>query len=124
MLRYCATILLFVAFTAQTFQRTFMVMDYYANTGAFAKNCENKFRPKMHCNGQCVLMKKLKEQESRDQQNPERKQENKNEVISSRSFFATLSLSGFKTIFTTYPNASEGRVLSMPRTFFHPPGAC
>lgn len=124
MLRYCATILLLIAFTLQTFERTWMVIDYYANTGAFAKNCENKFKPGLHCNGQCVLMKKLKEQESKDEQNPERRPESKSDVIYSHSFFATLSPTGFKVISTSYPPAFEGTTRCMPRTFFHPPNLC
>lgn len=30
----------------------------------------------MHCNGQCILMKKFQQHENKDQQAPERKQEN------------------------------------------------
>ncbi len=44
----------------------------------------------MHCNGKCQMMKKLQQQEKSDQGNPERKMENKIEVISAKSFFATL----------------------------------
>jgi hypothetical protein len=35
------------------------------------------------------MMKKLREEERKDQHNPERKVENKNEVASSKSFFAS-----------------------------------
>ena len=75
MFRKLATILLLVAFATQTFERAFLLLDYYTNTGSFAKNCENKLRPQLHCNGQCVLMKKLKEQENKEGQTPERKSE-------------------------------------------------
>jgi hypothetical protein len=44
----------------------------------------------LHCNGKCQLAKKLKQQEKKEQQNPELKLENKNEIFSSRSFFSLL----------------------------------
>ncbi|KEQ28253.1 hypothetical protein N180_01060 [Pedobacter antarcticus 4BY] len=36
-----------------------MLADYYINTAKYANNCENKSRPKMHCQGKCQMMKKL-----------------------------------------------------------------
>ena len=50
---------LLLAFVAQTFKGPFILVDYYANTAAFAKNCINKAIAKMHCNGKCQLMKQL-----------------------------------------------------------------
>ena len=49
-LKYTGFILL-LAFVAQTFSKTFIVAGYYANTAAYAKNCENKAKTKMNCNG-------------------------------------------------------------------------
>jgi hypothetical protein len=121
MFRYFTAILLFIAFGTQTFQRAFMVLDYYANTGSFAKKCENRFRPQMHCNGQCLLMKKLKEQENKEKQNPERKQENKNEVIFSGSAFASLNIFSVEKTSTAYPAGEVACTINMPRAFFHPP---
>lgn len=121
MLRNIATIILLTAFAAQTFQRGFMVLDYYANTEAFAKNCENKARPQMHCNGQCLLMKKIQEEEKKDQQRPERKMENKFEVVSSRSYFATTPIQDLG-IPITYPDCFAARQLpGYAGSIFHPP---
>jgi len=53
-----ATILL-LAFVSQTFAGPFIMLDYFVNTAAYAKNCINKARPKMHCNGKCQAMKKI-----------------------------------------------------------------
>jgi hypothetical protein len=80
------------AFAVQSFQKAVIVLDYYANTASFAKNCENKARPTLHCKGKCQMMKKLKEEEKKDQQNPERKTENKDQVVSSKSYFVFLTL--------------------------------
>lgn len=80
MFKQIAVILLLAAFAAQTFNRAVIVFNYYTNTASFAKNCENKNRPMLHCNGHCQLMKKLKQEENKDKQNPERRNENKDEV--------------------------------------------
>jgi hypothetical protein len=107
----------------QTFNRTIIMLDYTANTQAYAKNCENKARPKMHCNGKCQMMKKLQQEEKKDQQNPDRKMENKNEItLSSKSFFNTPSFVTTQ-ITLTYAVLSCGKELKMPRSIFHPPGA-
>jgi len=87
-----ASIILLFAFATQTFSQGLIVLNYYVNTAAFAKNCENKVRPSMHCNGKCQMTKELKKEEQKNDQNTERKLTNKTDVISSKSFFACLSL--------------------------------
>ncbi|MFT3979304.1 MAG: hypothetical protein QM687_02465 [Ferruginibacter sp.] len=121
MTRQITALMLLLAFALQTFNKAFIMVDYYANTGAYAKNCENKAKPKLHCNGKCQMMKKLKEEEKKEQQNPERKAENKNEIVlSSRSFFPVLSPANniVSPVFTGYTTARETK---MPRNIFHPP---
>lgn len=81
MLKQVTASILLLAFMAGSFCRAVIVMDYYANTSVYAKNCENKARPKMHCNGKCQMMKKLQQQEKQDQGNPERKFDTKYEVF-------------------------------------------
>jgi len=121
MLRFLATSLLLVAFMTQTFQSSFIVFSYYTNTMAFSKNCENKSRPTLNCNGKCQLQKKIKEEEKKDQQNPERKQENKQEVISSKSHFP--SLAPYSTSYITPQNSCpvSTKLASHSGTIFHPP---
>lgn len=87
MYRQITAIVLLFAFMTQAFNGGLVLVNYYTNTAAFAKNCENKARPKMHCNGKCQVMKKLQQEEKQDQQNAERKSTNKVEVLSSKSFF-------------------------------------
>ncbi len=99
------------------------MLDYIANTKAYAKNCENKAKPKMHCNGHCQMMKKLKEQEKNDAQVPERKYENKIEVLSSKSFF--YSLEAGVTIIVSKAICFEKRypLKDISYDYFHPPQA-
>jgi hypothetical protein len=124
LLKQITACIFLLAFAWQTFSKAFMVVDYFANTAAFAKNCENKKRPQLHCNGQCQLMKKLQKEEKKDQQNPERKAENKNEVISTKSYFATATnpeLIAQESI--THLLFSDNREIKISYSIFHPPSA-
>jgi hypothetical protein len=121
MFRQISAIFLLIAFAAQIFSKVVIVLDYYSNTVSYAKNCENKIKPALHCNGKCQMMKKLQEEEKKDQQNPERKIDNKNEVASSKSFFANGLFK--KPIIThsysVYFNTSFP--IGAPADIFHPP---
>lgn len=95
MFKQLATFLLLVAFVFQSFENGLVVVDYYLNTAVFAKNCENKAKPALHCNGKCQMMKKMQETEKRDQQLPERKSENKIEI-----FYCNTKYHNFENIFS------------------------
>ena len=83
--------IILLAFVSQMFSGQIIQLNYYLNPAAFAKNCENKARPMMHCNGKCQVMKKMLEEEKKDQQSQEGKSVNKNEVFSSKSFFGSIA---------------------------------
>lgn len=36
------------------------LVDYYLVMEVYLEQCINKHRPELHCNGQCILMQKLK----------------------------------------------------------------
>lgn len=113
--------MLLLAVSLQILNKAVIYIDYYANTAAYAKNCVNKALPLMKCNGKCQMMKKLKQEEKKDSQAPERKPVN-DQVISSRSFFATLDHFSIDSHPYYYSFQSDGLV-NMPRYHFHPPGA-
>ena len=121
MLRFVATLLVLAAFATQTFQRSFIVVSYYTNTSAFSKNCENKSRPKLNCKGKCQLQKLIKEEEKKDQQNQERKQENRPEVVSSKSFFPSLTACPLLYNTTHYLYPVVAKLTGHRSTIFHPP---
>ena len=79
----------------------------------------------MHCNGKCGMIKKLQQEEKKDQENPERKGENKNEIILyTKSFFASVPTQYLIVTKTKkLLPSSDGK--SIDRTFdiFHPPQA-
>jgi hypothetical protein len=115
--------ILLMAFGTQTFGNNLFLLEYQVNKARFAKNCVNKARPQMHCNGQCQLMKKLRQQQKKDEQNPERKLENRTEVLTFSSNFVTgvpVNYLHNNPVKTTYDPGSP-----VHRSFdiFHPPQA-
>jgi hypothetical protein len=122
-MRFIVTPILILLVMTQTFGHWFMVIGFKMNQDYIAKNlCENRFRPKMNCKGNCVLMKKLKEQEKKDQNQPATlKLETSTVIVSSRSFF-TVALDNFSINHSTdYFVSSEGKEIRRARSFFHPP---
>ncbi|HEU4575359.1 MAG TPA: hypothetical protein VFS36_10190 [Chitinophagaceae bacterium] len=113
--------ILFLAFAVESFHYNIIVVNFYLNQQSIASRyCINKSKPLLHCNGQCQLAKKLKQEEKKDRQNPDRKPDNKNEVISSRSFFATLSFTAPDRS-TEYYQLPEPRTVDRSLPVFHPP---
>ena len=119
--RIISAILLFV-FICQTFDKNFISLNFYANQNYIAHNfCENRNKPKMHCNGKCQLQKKINREASKDKQNPERRNEKSNEVISSKTFFATLNLPATISLKKQYFTALANAPVDQSLQFFHPP---
>jgi hypothetical protein len=123
MLRKITAILLLFAIMVQTFHKAIIVIDFYRNQDYIAKNlCENRFRPQLHCDGHCLLAKKLQAAEKKEQHNPESKLENKQEVVSSRSFYPVLVSSAAEPV-TPHFAVNNGKPVDIAEDFFHPPGA-
>ena len=119
-------LLLLITFVIQTFEGTFLVIDYYVNTGSFAKNCENKFKPQMHCNGKCVLMRKINDQKKNDQgPAPEMKYLAKMDLLSPKSSFSLDFGAAARNTSQHFVVSNSGSVIDHPSSIFHPPpGGC
>ncbi len=114
--------ILLLVFICQTFDKNFISLNFYVNQNYVAsKLCENRSKPDMHCNGKCQLQKKINNEAAKDKQNPERRNEKSNEVISSRTFFATLTLPLAISIKKNYLTAPAGTPVDQSSQFFHPP---
>lgn len=48
----------------------FPLIEYYAKMEVYLEKCANKKRPELHCNGQCILMQKLKGMNETSQDSP------------------------------------------------------
>ena len=115
------SILLFLSFALQTFKGSVVVLEYYTNTNAFSKNCINKAKPALHCNGKCQMLKKIQAQESKDQQVPERRIENKLELISSNAFLIGLHEHFFQLVESPIAEYRALLIKGANKDFFHPP---
>ena len=124
-MRFIATPILILLIMSQTFSHWFVVMNFRLNQEFIAKKlCENRFRPKMNCNGNCVLMKKLKQQEKEEQNNPVTvKLEFSNLIISSRTFFSNLDCSTSFIPKSYLPLFNTGKPVGRTVSIFHPPVA-
>ena len=114
---------LLLAFMASTFCQAVIVAGYYANVAAYAKNCVNKARLQMHCNGKCQMMKKLQQEEKQSQENAERRAENKNELLADKSFYQQLPLLSSTVTGTRFFTYTENCPRSLQTGIFHPPQA-
>lgn len=120
MKRQVRALIFFLPFVVSMFSGQLISLDYAVNTAAYAKNCENKTRPYLHCNGKCQLMKKIKEQKKKEQENTNNKPKCKTIVLSSKSFFCTLSdllVNHFAYSYLKNNNSTTDR----SRAIFHPP---
>ncbi len=76
----------------------------------------------LHCNGKCQAMKKMQEQEKKDQDMPDTRSDGKFEVLSSKSFFPSIDplLITISEIKLSSP-LCEGAVSGYNADFFQPP---
>ena len=54
------SILFVLLYTIAMIRPAFPLIEYYVKLEEYKAKCVNKARPQLHCNGQCVLMQKLK----------------------------------------------------------------
>ncbi|HEV2478922.1 MAG TPA: hypothetical protein VGS79_04635 [Puia sp.] len=122
MLRQLTALFMLLAFAASSFSKAVIIVDFYTNQDYIAKNlCENRGRPMLHCHGRCQLRKRLAHDANQDKDNPERKAENKQEVLFLSSS-AQLTTSPFRICVTQpYRSVSEGSPVDRSLDIFHPP---
>lgn len=122
-LKYTFVIILITALMAQTFSRSIAMADYMVNLETYKKNCVNKAKPMLHCNGKCQMLKKMKKQQGDSGTGAPAPKFNQFElVLSSRSFYPSIDVITTNRIssFYTYADDFSSNYLS---AIFHPPGA-
>jgi len=115
--------ILILALQLQSFQKGLIISDYYINTAAYAANCENKAKVELHCNGKCQMMKKLRQEDEKDQQNPQRKVENNRETFLFIEELFCLNTPPSQDIEQSFSLFLVQETIDRPHTAFHPPGA-
>lgn len=123
MLKRCTAFLLLLAFAAMTFSRAVILVDFYANQDYIAKNlCENRDKPQMHCCGKCLLRKRLAHEDNQDKNNPERKSDDRNEVLFFEESSVVLAPPFVSLISSPIHPVVSGTPVDRTFPFFHPPG--
>lgn len=112
---------MFLALIAQSFSRSLILADYMMNLETYKRNCVNKSKPMLHCNGKCQMLKKIKKQDGENSANvPAPKFNNLEVVLYSKTYFLSLDIVvednkkcyfSFNTAFSSYYSGSV----------FHPP---
>ncbi|RFM27086.1 hypothetical protein [Deminuibacter soli] len=124
MLKYLTACILLLGLVAQTFSKVVIVLDFYANRDYIAKElCENRGKPKLNCCGKCQLHKKLKQEDKKDEQNPERKAESRSEIFCETLLALTHPEKIYYTIKRTYPVYAAVTAAGTNSACFHPPCA-
>ncbi|RQO75379.1 hypothetical protein DBR43_08460 [Pedobacter sp. KBW06] len=78
-MRRLVCILLLLIIALQSFNKAGIMLAFKMNQNYIASTlCENKDRPQMHCNGRCVLAKKLKQAEQNEEKQRVQTQEKAN----------------------------------------------
>ncbi|HEY6899158.1 MAG TPA: hypothetical protein VI233_00885 [Puia sp.] len=123
MLKQSTALFLLLAMMATTFTKAVIVVDFYANQDYIAKNlCINRDKPRMNCAGKCQLCKRLDREDNQEKNMPERKQENRSEVVFCEGQSAYLLSPAATPLSSSYPVLTAGTPVSRARSIFHPPG--
>lgn len=120
-LKHTFIIFLMLALLAQHFSRVVVLADYMANMERYKKDCVNKAKPMLHCNGKCQVKKKLEahdNEEKRSASSP--KLAELDFVLSSKSFFPDIF--DLVELYSTPQVAYHSDFTSAyTRAIFHPP---
>jgi hypothetical protein len=109
------------AMMLQCFSKMIVVAEFYANRDYIARNlCVNRFNTAVHCAGRCQLDKRIL-QEEKSSGDKELRQESRNEVLSSKSFFASAAAPVPVIVDRVYPIAQVSHPVDRPLSIFHPP---
>lgn len=109
------------AMMLQCFSKMIVVAEFYANRDYIARNlCINRFNTAVHCAGRCQLDKRIL-QEEKSSGDKELRQESRNEVLFSRSFFATVVDPVTVYVDRAYPVAGVPHPVDRSLSIFHPP---
>ena len=113
--------LLLMALLLQVFNKTLLVGDYYLHTDRYAKNCENKLKTWLHCDGKCQLSKLIKKQQEDEKKQQEKRNDRGSEYycFDSYSFdHSFIPMDESERLFSALP---EVKTIEQPRSIFKPP---
>lgn len=95
-LKRIIAILFLFSFLIMSFSKNIVILNFYVNRDALAaKYCINKYKPGLHCNGHCFLIKQLKKEQQRETTDLGN-QMNKLEVVSSQNYFPIIKAAQYE----------------------------
>lgn len=99
------------------------VAYYQVNRNYIAKNlCVNRDKPKLNCNGQCYLAKKLKAAEDKEQKTNSERLEKMPEIqLACESVDHLTFLASFSDLSENHFSMATMATKSIPELTFHPP---
>lgn len=110
-----------LALLTQHFSRVVVLADYIANIESYKKDCVNKAKPMLHCNGKCQVKMKLEAQDSEEERRPSsQKLTDADYILSSKSFFPDITYTIDHSL-TTYIVHNNIFISSYSVSIFHPP---
>jgi len=130
-MRICFSILFISILLSKIAYSVFWQVNFYLNQKEIAeKECENKNRPEMHCNGKCYLAKKLKKADA-DLESQKDKQEGSfsNLKIIEGGLFIPFTLDDFELKINRDDNKDSNFIyqntyfFQVNSKFFHPPSS-
>jgi hypothetical protein len=114
------SIFLLIAITFNVFSKAIVWANYEINKSEITrKYCENKAKPKMHCDGKCHLKKQLNEEEKKEKNegSKESKEKIESHFFVQVNFSFPIQAATFKTQYFYSPNYSY----SHSHSVFFPP---
>ncbi len=106
----------------QTFNQVVIVAAYYANKDYIAKNlCENRNKPKLHCDGKCCLKRKLAKEGSKQAPASGNQKDESVQLFYSDNTIS-LAQSIYTSVTTKYVSFNELKTYTYHSSVFHPPG--
>jgi hypothetical protein len=122
-MRKIIAIVVLFAMLSQLFSSVMIIANYVANKEYISKNlCENRTKPKMHCNGKCHLMKQL-QKDSKKEKSPLTTAKFKTSIqFVEEEFVFSFMNNSVGTI--SYVNFIVGFPVSKSSSVFHPPSIC
>lgn len=108
----------------QTFSTWLVVVAFRLNREYIANNlCENRTRPQLNCKGNCVLMKKMKQDAEQEKKSPAAL---KIEINTNYFYSVAIEISVppvFDSSITYFITVRSGQPIDRALAIFHPPSA-
>jgi len=116
--------ILILLMMTQAFSHWFIKAFFQINRDYIvAELCENRYRPQLKCEGNCILMKKMKQTEEQEKSSPSSLKLEITSLFVGDEAFAKATLQPEFIIKSSLPRATDnGHPIDRSVAIFHPPG--